>query len=368
MAASAGDISATCRAALASVARERFIPDRCWAVERGGAVPLDRAAESGRWLAAVRSDVTIVTQYDDGATAWPEVGLRPTSSSSMPSVVAAMLDALDVRPGQSVLEIGTGSGYNAALLAELVGQRGQVSSVEIDSAVADAARERLVAAGYAERVRVLTADGASFRSGGQKWDRVIATAGVHVGRLPYGWVGDTRPGGIVLAPIRADFAAGPLVRFTVGGDGSATGRALAEKHVSFMEMRGQRVVLSRGDGLPGGEPPQLTHTTLDPELVLASADARWALALAMPGCRYTAVPLRAAPHIRVVTLTDPLTGSWASVYPAGDRFAVRHTGPRRLWDEAESAYQWWKRRGEPALADWEWTVGRDRQSVLLPAT
>lgn len=329
-------------------------------------MPLDRAAEPVRWLAEVRSDVTIVTQYDDGATAWPEVGLRPTSSSSMPSVVAAMLAALDVRPGHAVLEIGTGSGYNAALLAELVGERGRVTSVEIDPAVAAAARDRLVAAGYGERVRVLTADGASFSSDGQKWDRAIATAGAHVGRLPYGWVENTRPGGVVLAPMRADFAAGPLVRFTVGADGTAAGTALPEQRVSFMEMRGQRVVLPSGDARSRDEPPRLTHTTLNPGLVLESADCRWALALAMPGCRYIAVPLLAAPQVRVVSLTDPLTGSWASVSPAGGRFAVRHTGPRRLWDEAESAYGWWKRRGEPALADWEWTVSRDRQSVRLP--
>jgi predicted methyltransferase len=56
---------------------------------------------------------------------WPQVGDRPICSASMPSVVLGMLDALDVQPGQSVLEIGTGTGFNAVLLAELVGPTGR---------------------------------------------------------------------------------------------------------------------------------------------------------------------------------------------------------------------------------------------------
>jgi protein-L-isoaspartate O-methyltransferase len=60
----------------------------------------------------------VIIQVDDEAT---ERGKWPTSSSSAPHVMATMLDALELRPGLRVLEIGGGSGYNAALLAELVG-------------------------------------------------------------------------------------------------------------------------------------------------------------------------------------------------------------------------------------------------------
>lgn len=68
----------------------------------------------------------------------------------------------------------------------------------------------------------------------------------------------------------------------------------------------------------------------------------------------------------VAWLVDPLSGSWASVVPEGERFRVRQVGPRRLWDAAEAAYRWWVERGEPPLSAWEWTITPDRQSVTLP--
>ncbi|MGH3903319.1 MAG: hypothetical protein ACRDTE_03855 [Pseudonocardiaceae bacterium] len=64
-------------------------------------------------------------------------------------------------------------------------------------------------------------------------------------------------------------------------------------------------------------------------------------------------------------LRDPLSDSWASIVPDGDRFQVRQAGPRRLWDTAEAAYRWWQARGEPPLSAWTWTATPDRQSVTL---
>ena len=99
----------------AATAREWFIPERTWRTRpRGGeqaqCVALDRATDPDRWLSAVRSDRVIVTQFDDGASTWPRVGRRPSCSCSMPSLVAGMLEALDVRDGCNVLEVGTGTG------------------------------------------------------------------------------------------------------------------------------------------------------------------------------------------------------------------------------------------------------------------
>src|SRR5712691_9793899 len=69
------------------------------------------------------------------------------SSSSQPGIMASMLEELRVSPGQRVLEVGAGTGYNAALLSILVGQRGQVTSVELDPDVARQARQVLDALG-----------------------------------------------------------------------------------------------------------------------------------------------------------------------------------------------------------------------------
>ena len=94
-------------------------------------------------------DDAIVTAVQDGV---------PTSSSSQPSLMARMLAMLELEPGQRVLEIGAGTGYNAALMAAL-GAR--VTTVELQPAVAAAAREHLAAAGVADAVEVVCGDGAA---------------------------------------------------------------------------------------------------------------------------------------------------------------------------------------------------------------
>lgn len=93
----------------------------------------DKAAWQA-WYEAVYQDSALTTQID--------VNGRPTSSSSQPSVMAMMLEALSVVPGESrVLEIGTGTGYNAALLAALVGVNHFVTTIEIDAPMAERAQQ-----------------------------------------------------------------------------------------------------------------------------------------------------------------------------------------------------------------------------------
>ena len=84
----------------------------------------------------------------------------PISSSSQPAIMARMLEQLDVRLGHRVLEIGTGSGYNAALLAQLVGETGAVVSVDIDVDLVEDARARLAECGVSQ-VTVGCGDGGS---------------------------------------------------------------------------------------------------------------------------------------------------------------------------------------------------------------
>ncbi|WP_246257780.1 methyltransferase domain-containing protein [Amycolatopsis anabasis] len=361
---SAGDFPAERLSLLNAVPRESFIPSRMWVqeVEDGPYEPVDRATENERWMRAVYSNRVIVTQFDDGATTWPEVGYRPTCSASMPSAVLGMLTELDVQPGESVLEIGTGTGWNAALLAEIVGTQGTVVTAEIDPAMAADARKRLEDAGLVN-VYPRLADGSTEPSG--EFDRIIATASVHIGHLPYSWVAHTRPGGVILAPMRADLASGPLVRFVVHEDGTATGRA-ADMQVGFMEMRSQRVPSSVNTDQQWDDPDaELSTTDIAPWVPLLADDHRWPIAVAVPSCRYD-VWERTDDRPGVAWLRDPLTGSWASVVPDGSkRYAVRQSGPRRLWDEAEAAYRWWQARGEPPLSAWRWTITPNRQSVTL---
>ncbi|MGH3924892.1 MAG: methyltransferase domain-containing protein, partial [Pseudonocardiaceae bacterium] len=208
---------------LATVPRHRFIPDTVW-IENPEPwptlVPVDRGDDPDRWLELTYGhDDPVVTQVDDGQPSGPGLaGAMQTSSASAPDIVAIMLAALDAHPGERVLEIGTGTGYNAALLAHRLGAQ-QVTSIEIDPDVAARARRALSETGYGQ-VCAVTGDGAVGYPPGAPYDRVIATASVH--RIPYPWVAQTRPGGRILLPWANSYT-GMLVSLTVDEHGNAHG-------------------------------------------------------------------------------------------------------------------------------------------------
>ena len=123
------------------------------------------------------SHTNIVTHRDSEGVA--------ISSASAAGTVAEMLQQLEVRPGHRVLEIGAGTGYNAALLARLAGPEGEVTTVDINEDVAEGARRNLTAAGYG-RVRVICGDGEDGYPAAAPFDRVIVTAGAW--DIPPGWL------------------------------------------------------------------------------------------------------------------------------------------------------------------------------------
>jgi protein-L-isoaspartate(D-aspartate) O-methyltransferase len=134
---------------------------------------------------------------------------RPTSSVSQPTIVAIMLEALAVRPGDRVLEIGTGRGYNAALLGHLVGPAGRVVSVEIDAELARTAADRLGRAGV-RPVQVVCADGRLGHRPAAPFDRIIVTTGAR--RIEPELIAQLRPGGVLVTPVVDRAGRGDVVR------------------------------------------------------------------------------------------------------------------------------------------------------------
>lgn len=121
----------------------------------------------------------------------------PTSSVSAPDIQAIMLEQADIRPGMRLLEIGSG-GYNAALMAELAGPDGAVTTVDIDPAVTERARECLDEAGYAD-VRVVTADAEAGVPDPAPYDRIMVT--VEAWDLSPAWTEQLAPHGRLVVPL-----------------------------------------------------------------------------------------------------------------------------------------------------------------------
>ncbi|WP_320780211.1 methyltransferase, FxLD system [Streptomyces sp. CRN 30] len=121
------------------------------------------------------------------------------SCASQPGVVALMLDQLEAQPGERILELGAGTGYNAGLLAHLVGENGHVTTLDVDDDLVEGARTHLAAAGITN-VEAVTRDGALGYAEAAPYDRIIATVGAH--GVPHAWLQQLAPGGRLLVPQR----------------------------------------------------------------------------------------------------------------------------------------------------------------------
>lgn len=214
------------RAAFAAHPRHRFIPDLIW--PDALSLPLIRSDAPERWARIVYTDDAVTTQANDGGG-----GPRndPSSSSSAPKIMVDMIAAAGVEEGMRVLEIGTGTGWNAAILSTLVGDKGSVTSVEIDSGIADAARRRLTGTG----VRVLTA---ALPPGDDVYDAVIATCAVP--RVPAEWLDAAAHSASIVLPWSPDAASHstPITALTKESATRASGPFVRE--AAFMRDRSQR--------------------------------------------------------------------------------------------------------------------------------
>jgi protein-L-isoaspartate(D-aspartate) O-methyltransferase len=139
---------------------------------------------------------------------------------SQPYIVALSTDLVQPRAGQRVLEVGTGSGYQAAMLAEIVGR---VYTIEIIPALGNAAAERLRALGYAS-VEVRIGDGYAGWPEAAPFDAIVVTAAAP--QVPKALVEQLKPGGRMVIPVGASEAVQELLVITRRADGGVDTRSV----------------------------------------------------------------------------------------------------------------------------------------------
>ncbi|MFG2722936.1 methyltransferase domain-containing protein [Streptomyces sp. NPDC048416] len=291
-------------------------------------------------LPQVYRDTTLVTALDPNTAeqvdtnAWTGF---PTSSSTLPSLMAGMLEDLTIEDGHRVLEIGTGTGYNAALLCARLGD-GLVHSIDIDRALIATARERLAQINY--RPQIIDGDGRDCFPTGIEYDRIIATCSVP--HIPPAWIDRTRPDGIILTDLDLGIEGG-LVRLSVDADHRAFGHFTASGG-RFMPARSEATAYPRRDRAPLAPETATRATTVTAADIRSNYPFRLLLALELRDAEL--VYHSADDGTMSIQLQQP-DGSWARTPFVGDA-TVTHGGLPGLWQKAEAAWAWWNEHGRPS--------------------
>ncbi|MGH3570204.1 MAG: methyltransferase domain-containing protein [Pseudonocardia sp.] len=325
------------RAAFASVPRHLFVPSfyRDDNTIMDGASPELRA----EWLAAIYRDESLTTQQIQV----PGTDMMwPTSSSTQPSLMARMLSLLDMSDNHTVMEIGTGTGYNAALLSHRLGD-GNVASIDIDPTLVEQARTRLDQAGY--RPFLAAGDGAGGIPARAPFDRIIATCAVPA--IPASWVAQLRDQGVIVADVRGEMSSALVTATKIGPD-TVQGRFLAVPG-HFMWLRANpRNPLRDGGRLNTVidiDGARRSTTTVAPS-VLSNHEFRFMLNLSVPSISFAGHIDREHGRVHLLRTSD---GSWAEIDATSQdgRHPTAQGGSRSVWDEVEAAAKQWADLGRP---------------------
>ncbi|GAA0809753.1 protein-L-isoaspartate O-methyltransferase family protein [Spirilliplanes yamanashiensis] len=359
-------MSADARARLVAELREQ-VPGMSPALEKAfAAVPREvflaggfhRREGRGRVAPGDKDFLGLV--YTDDALVTKKRGGVPVSSSSQPSLMATMIAALDVEPGMRVLEIGAGTGYNAALLAAM---GAEVVSIDVQADVAHRAAVALEQAGV-RGVTVRAGDGYEGVRG-EHVDRVIVTVGV-AGVSPH-WLAQSR-GGPIVAPVRHAGTNPVMVVRTEAGEHVAEPVCSA----GFMTASGPLTAhhpWAHPDPAARGELPPLDPAgppRWDPPLgLVAYRDLWFAAGVWHRRATFAAVP--GVPFGRLALLDEHRSGG-AVIEPdgrvlAGGEDAARYAG------DAVALLNRWEAAGRPELTAWQGTLslgGEPAAPIFVP--
>jgi methyltransferase of ATP-grasp peptide maturase system len=294
-----------------------------------------------RWLELVYSPITLITEVAQYADRGVQM---PVCSSTKPDLMIRMLEALDVHDGHRVLEIGTGTGYHAALLCHRLGGH-TVCSVDIDPTLITAAGQRLDQLGY--HPTLVAGDGAVGLPEHAPFDRIIATCSLRA--FPTGWIHQLRPGGTALVHLEGPLGAGNLIALHRDPTHPRVQGRFLPWWGCFMARR-----TSAGPTTGSPRPARTTEaattrdTTVNPAQVDGTQMFPFLAQLHLPPGMYRAIYLTDADE-PVTYLASP-DGSWCEINRHPDhtgRHTVREAGPTPLWAAVETAWTQWTQLGAP---------------------
>lgn len=328
--------------AVRSVPRHVLVP-RWFTQSRDGEAweVRDGPSDEPAWLdAAYDARMTLVTRigavHADHAEPGARYGGWPASSATLPGLVLDMYRRARLTDGASILDVGTGSGYGAALLALRFGA-GQVTSIDIDPYLTAAAAERLDSLGA--RPRILTCDATGDLPG--SYDRIVPM--VSLPGIPASWLTALHPAGRLVFSLTGGSV---LITARKTADGGALGRVEYER-ASFMAARhgpGSPQHKSIPDQALNGDGDQVTtspYPVVDPAW---GWELNAMLSVTTPGLT---IRSHTDDHTGVTTtwIAHP-DGSWARATGTSDEPALVHqAGPRRLWDILDNHRRYWLTRG-----------------------
>lgn len=296
------------------------------------------------WLQAIYANNPLVTAFD--ATG------NPTSSSSSPGAMALMLEALQPRPGLRILEIGTGTGYNAALLARIVGDPHLVFSVEINAELARRAQEKLDQVAGAG-ITIYAGNGLNGYEPGAPYDRIIATGSYH--KVPFAWLDQLRTGGIIMMNLRRPLGSSAFLKIQkMGSQRAAHGVFLQGS--DFMDLQDANYPLFTVPTLVSEYLSRVvtaqipfSHNEFDPSL-LWDHKMNFALQLVFPQMYFFSI--QANPMLPC--LVDVTSDTMLVFHPAepDDSWVVEVRGEPRIWEKVSQTYQLWMNAGQPDISEY----------------
>ena len=299
----------------------------------------DGTCDPAGWLSAVYGDRTLVTRvgslHADHADSDTRASGRPTSSSTLPGLVAQMFRHASIDDSCTVLDVGTGSGYGTAVLCARLGEK-KVTAIDVDPYLTAAAGRRLEEAGF--RPRLVTADATGPLDG--QWDRIVAT--VSVRPVPPSWLTSLTVGGRLATTI---IGMGVILTAEKQEDGTAVGR-IERDQAMFMRTRSapayppdDRTQLDRAHTEEGEHVERGRYPVLD---VVEAWDVRTMLEIVAPGIAHGHTR---KDGVRIAVMAHP-DGSWARAEQRDGEVTVHQSGPRRLWDRLDEVRDHWIRYGE----------------------